>query len=222
MRAVEREGVRVADLRAQRKGRGGEALRLLELPGADRQHDLDRLHDEEHAGAAQRVGAEAQVLERGGRARVTQQEQVHRLPAEPEQREQVVAGRDRRRDQVGRDGQAAPGVLRYEKRMVRERERLGQGLRVARAPGGLEPFQDGSDGGVEVALLGGQAHGQARAQHVLLRGRKRLHGAPLKREHALGVVGQPVLAQPDAAQSQRGTAPATPGRLRARTRAPPA
>ena len=65
MRAVVGERVHVADLVSQREALRGRLLGLVEAAGADRQHHLHGPADEQQAAAAQRVGAQTQILAGG-------------------------------------------------------------------------------------------------------------------------------------------------------------
>jgi hypothetical protein len=102
--AMVRERVGVADLGAELETCRGLLFGVPEPAGADRQHHLHRAHDEKDAATAERIGAELQLLQCCAGARIAQQEEVGRLPAQAEERQQPVARRRRGGDQLVGEG----------------------------------------------------------------------------------------------------------------------
>ena len=197
------EGVGIAHLEAEGVAGRGFRLRLGEAAGTDGAHHVDGADDEEHAAALERVGAQAQLFQRGLRAQVAGEEEIRGAPAQPDEREQTVAGGGGRGDELLGERDSRLRVLRRQQHVMAQGQRLRQGVRVPGLPRRLHRRQHRLDRSPAVGVLGGQPRDQPRAQRDGL-GRQRRQRAPLQRVHARGVVREPVLAQPHAAEAERG------------------
>src|SRR6266446_1841944 len=95
-------------------------------------------------------------------------------------------------------------MLGGQERVMVERQSLGQRLRIASTPGGIDPLNHRQQRPAPVGCLSSQAYSQARAQHGSLR-REGVERTSLQRCDALGLSHKPMLSHPHATETECGT-----------------
>ena len=129
--AVPPDGIGVPDLDAELEARVGEPFSVRQPTGPQVHHHLERANDVLDARERRLVEPQTQLTQEPLCSRIAGEKEIDRAPRQPDQGVHDAVRGHRRRDQLVSQLEAGGAVIRPQETVVSERERVGEGHRIA-------------------------------------------------------------------------------------------